>query len=389
VEKAMPKRTVYTAQVEFVQLLDEHGRLDEKLCPKGDPSRLSDEQVVYLYERMIEYRHLDEVAFKLQRSGRMYTYPQNKGQEAVALGAGAALRKGIDYLVPCYRENAALFLHGLDPKFVLLYWAGDERGNAIPQQLQHGDAGVNVAPIAVPIGTQMLHATGIAWAYKLRKEDKVVATFFGDGATSEGDFHEAMNFATVMNVPCIFVCQNNQWAISVPRDQQMASETVAQKAFAYGAHAVQVDGNDLFAVYQAVYTARERARNGGGVTLLEAITYRLADHTTADDARRYRAEAEVESWKGKDPLIRTRKYLESQGLWDDAKQKAAMERAEAVVKKIVDEVLNYPAPHRNEMFDSVYAELPEELRRQRDTWATHSLGQFPEQANLNSNHQHA
>ena len=385
----MPKRIVYTAQVEYLQLLDEHGKLDEKLAPKGDPSRLTDEQAVFLYEKMIDYRTLDEVEFKLQRSGRMYTYPQNKGQEAVALGAGAALRSGIDYLVPCYRENAALFLHGLDPKYILLHWAGDERGNAIPQRSQHGDQGVNVSPIAIPIGTQMLHATGMAWAYKLRKEDKVVATFFGDGATSEGDFHEAMNFATVFNVPCIFICQNNQWAISVPRDQQMNSETVAQKAFAYGAHTQQVDGNDLFGVYKVVLEARDRARNGGGVTFIEAITYRLADHTTADDARRYRADAEVESWKAKDPMIRTRKYLESQGLWDDAKQSAAMERAEAWTKKIVDVVLNYPAPHRNEMFDFVYAELPEELRRQRDTWSTHSLGQFPQQSGLNANHQHA
>jgi pyruvate dehydrogenase E1 component alpha subunit len=373
----MPKRTVYTAQIDYIQVLDEQGRLDEKLAPKGDPSRLTDEQAVFLYQKMVEYRHLDEVAFKLQRSGRMYTYPQNKGQEAAALGAGAALRVGTDHLVPCYRENAALFLHGLDPKYILLHWAGDERGNAIPD-------GVNVTPIAIPIGTQMLHATGMAWAFKMRKEDRVVATFFGDGATSEGDFHEAMNFATVFNVPCIFVCQNNQWAISVPRDQQMASETVAQKGLAYGATCVQVDGNDLFGMYKVMYEARERARGGGGVTLVEAITYRLADHTTADDARRYRDEAEVESWRGKDPMIRLRRYLEAQGLWNDAKQAAALEGAEAWVKGVVDEVLNYPAPHRHEMFDHLFAELPEEQRRQRDTWATHSLGQFPEQAGLGS-----
>lgn len=379
----MPKRIVYSAQIEYIQCLDEQGKLDTKLVPEGDPSRLTDEQVLFLYERMIDYRTLDEVAFKLQRSGRMYTYPQNKGQEAAALGSGFAMKKGNDYLVPCYRENAALFLHGLDPKYILLHWAGDERGNAIPQMSQHGDKGVNVTPIAIPIGTQMLHATGTAWAYKLRKEaDRCVITYFGDGATSEGDFHEAMNFATVMNVPVIFFCQNNQWAISVPRDQQMNCETVAQKGIAYGAQCIQIDGNDIFAVYKATKEARDRAVNGGGVTMIEAITYRLADHTTADDARRYRSNEELASWVAKDPMIRTRKYLESVGLWDDAKQAAAMERAEAWTKKIVDEVLNYPAPHRNEMFDSVFAELPEEQRRQRDTWATHSLGQFPEQAGL-------
>lgn len=371
----MPIRTVYKAQIDHLQCLDEHGVLDESILPKSDPSRLSDEDVLFLFQRMIEYRHLDELAFKLQRSGRMHTYPQNKGQEACALGSGFAMRKGVDFLVPCYRENAALFLHGLDPKYILLHWAGDERGNAIP-------TGVNVTPIAIPIGTQMLHATGIAWAYKLRREDKCVITYFGDGATSEGDFHEAMNFATVFNVPCIFFCQNNQWAISVPRDQQMNSETVAQKGLAYGAHCVQVDGNDLFAVYKATVEARDRARNGAGVTFIEAVTYRLADHTTADDARRYRSAEEVQSWVGKDPMIRTRKYLESVGLWNDARHAEALDKAEVWTKAIVDEVLNYPAPAREEMFDHLFAEIPEEQRRQRDTWATHSLGQFAEQESL-------
>jgi pyruvate dehydrogenase E1 component alpha subunit len=376
----MPKRIAYSAQIEYIQCLDENGKLDTKLVPEGDPSRLTDEQVVFLYDKMIMYRHLDETAFKLQRSGRMYTYPQNKGQEAAALGSGFAMKVGVDYLVPCYRENAALFLHGLDPKYILLHWAGDERGNAIPQDGSNG--GARCSPIAIPIGTQMLHATGMAWAYKLQKRDAAVITYFGDGATSEGDFHEAMNFATVYNVPCIFFCQNNQWAISVPRDQQMNSETVCQKGIAYGANCIQVDGNDLFAVYKATKEARERALSGGGVTMIEAMTYRLADHTTADDARRYRSSEEVASWQVKDPMIRTRKYLESVGLWDDAKQAASMERAEAWTKKIVDEVLNYPAPDRNEMFDHLFAEIPAEQRLQRETWATHSLGQYPAQVGL-------
>ncbi|MBY0263105.1 MAG: hypothetical protein K2Q20_12225, partial [Phycisphaerales bacterium] len=217
-----------------------------------------------------------------------------------------------------------------------------------------------------------------------QKKEAAVITYFGDGATSEGDFHEAMNFATVYNVPVIFFCQNNQWAISVPRDQQMNSETVCQKGLAYGAHCIQVDGNDIFAVYKATVEARHRALSGAGVTMIEALTYRLADHTTADDARRYRDADEVASWQAKDPMIRTRKYLEGKGLWDDAKQAMVMERAEAWTKRIVDEVLNYPAPHRNEMFDHLFAEIPEEQRRQRETWATHSLGQFPEQAGLST-----
>lgn len=367
----MPIRRVYEASIDHHQILDEQGVLDEKLAR----DTLTDEQVVFLYQKMIEYRRLDEIAFTLQRSGRMYTYPQNKGQEAAALGSGFAMRVGVDFLVPCYRENAALFLHGLPPECIFLHWMGDERGNVIPP-------GVNVTPIAIPIGTQMLHAAGIAWAYKMRKEDRVVITYFGDGATSEGDFHEAMNFATAFNLPVIFFCQNNQWAISVPREQQMASETVAQKAIAYGATGVQVDGNDLFAVYKATLEARDRARAGGGVTLIEAVTYRLGDHTTADDARRYRDPKEVEAWQQKDPAIRTRRYLESRGLWDDAKQAALDEKAKAFATEIVRKAEGIAPPGVSEMFDYLYAEIPVELRRQRDTLRTHSLGQDPSQVGL-------
>ncbi len=273
----MPIKTVYTAQIEYLQILDENGVLDEKLAK----DTLTDDQVRYLYEFMITCRALDEIAFKLQRSGRMGTYPQNKGQEANAIGSGFAAKKGVDFLVPCYRENAALFLHGLPMHYILLHWMGDERGNQIPE-------GVQMTPLSIPIGTQMLHAAGIAWAFKLRKEARVAITYFGDGATSEGDFHEAMNFASTLQVPCVFYCQNNQWAISVPREIQMNSETVAQKAIAYGMPTIQVDGNDLFAVYKASRDAIERARAGGGPSFIEAVTYRLADHTTADDARRYR-----------------------------------------------------------------------------------------------------
>ena len=370
----MPIRTVYKAQIEHLQILDEEGKLDEKLAK----DTLTDEQVLFAYEFMLLCRAYDEVAFKLQRSGRMGTYPQNKGQEAAAIGSGMAAVKGRDFLVPCYRENAALFLHGLPMEKILLHWMGDERGNQIPE-------GVLMTPLSIPIGTQMLHATGIAWAYKMRKEDRCVITYFGDGATSEGDFHEAMNFATVFNVPCVFFCQNNQWAISVPRESQMASETVAQKGLAYGAHCIQVDGNDLFAVYKATKDAIDRARGGGGVTLIEAITYRLADHTTADDARRYRDEEEVASWRGKDPLIRLRKYLERKGMWDDAKQMAHDEKSKLQVAEIIKNVETIEPPTTDDIFDSTYGTpLSAELERQKRTLRTTSLGQNPEQAGLGS-----
>ncbi len=374
----MPIKTVYQTSIDYMQILDETGKLDEKLAK----DTLTDEQVAFLYEQMIIGRQLDEIAFKLQRSGRMGTYPQNKGQEAAALGSGFAAIKGKDFLVPCYRENAALFLHGLPMHYILLHWMGDERGNQIPE-------GVNMTPLSIPIGTQMLHAAGIAWAFKLRKEDLCCVTYFGDGATSEGDFHEAMNFATTLNVPCVFFCQNNQWAISVPREQQMASETVAQKAIAYGAQCIQVDGNDIFAVYKATRDALDRARAGGGVTLIEALTYRLGDHTTADDARRYRDPAEVEAWQSKDPMIRTRKYLESKGLWDDARQLAAEEKAKATVAEVVRTAEGITPPTTDDIFDYTFATLNPELELQKRTMRTSSLGQHPEQAGLHAGRQHA
>ncbi len=365
----MPKKTAYKAQIEHIQILDEAGKLDAKLAAGG----LRDEQVVALLEHFILCRQYDEIAFKLQRSGRMGTYPQNKGQEAIAATALAVTRE--DWMVPCYRENPALFLHGLPMEHILLHWMGDERGNQIPD-------GVNIMPISIPIGTHMLHATGIAWAQKLRKTGNVALTFFGDGATSEGDFHEAMNFATVMKAPCVFICQNNQWAISVPREKQMASETVAQKGLAYGAECVQIDGNDVFAVYHATKTAVDRARKDGTVTLIESLTYRLGDHTTADDARRYRDAKELEAWQKRDPIIRMRAYLTGKGLWDDKKENAAEESAKARVAKVVKNAEGIEKPSTDDIFDYTFATLPDDLRAQRDSLRTNSLALEPGQETL-------
>lgn len=365
----MPTRTVYTATIDEVQILDENGNLDTKLA-RGT---LTDKDVVFLYEHMSVCRHYDEVAFKLQRSGRMGTYPQNIGQEAAAAGSGFALRKQ-DWIVPCYRENAALFLHGLPMEKILLHWMGDERGNQIPE-------GVNVLPISIPIGTHMLHAVGMAWAFKLRKEDRIAITYFGDGATSEGDFHEAMNFATTLKLPCVFFCQNNSWAISVPREKQMASKTIAQKGLAYEAHCVRIDGNDIFACYKATKDAIARAKKGE-VTLIEAVTYRLGDHTTADDARRYRDAKELEAWKKRDPLLRVRRYLETKNLWDDAKQDALEAKAKQFVADIAKRAENIAKPTNEDIFDYTFETLPDQLRLQRDTMRTSGLGQRPEQETL-------
>ncbi len=372
----MPVTTAYEAKIEHISILDEHGKFDKALGAPGGKPILSDEEVIHLYEQMSICRKLDETAYKLQRSGRMGTYPQNKGQEANAVGSALAMKKGNDWVVPCYRENAAMFMHGLPYHMILLHWMGDERGNQIPE-------GVNVTPLSVPIGTHMMHATGIAWAFKLRGEkDRAAITYFGDGATSEGDFHGAMNFASTLKVPVVFYCQNNQWAISVPRSQQMASKTVAQKALAYEMPTVRVDGNDIFATYLATKQARERAVAGEGPSFIEGVTYRLADHTTADDAKRYRDPAEVEAWLGRDPLIRTRMYLEMRKVWDDKTQAKLDERAATITSEIVAAADGIDAPTTDQFFDHMFAEIPGDLRRQRDTMRTSSIGQNPEQAGL-------
>ena len=367
----MPRTVAYKAQIEHLQILDEHGTLDKKLAK----DTLTDEQVVALAQHMILCRHYDEIAFKLQRSGRMGTYPQNIGQEAICATALAVTRD--DWMVPCYRENAALFLHGLPMEHILLHWMGDERGNKIPDK-------VNVLPISIPIGTHMLHAAGIAWAQKLRKTGNVSLTYFGDGATSEGDFHEAMNFATVMKAPTVFICQNNGWAISVPRSKQMNSETVVQKALAYGADCIQIDGNDVFAVYKATKDAVDKARKDGAVTLIESMTYRMGDHTTADDARRYRDPKELESWRKKDPILRVTKYLASKGLWNDAAEEAAQSAAKKKVAEVVENAENIAKPSTDDFFNYTFATIPDALRRQRDTLRTSSLALEPDQSTLRS-----
>ena len=374
----MPTKSVYQGEVKHLQILDEDGRLDEQLAA-GVRDLLPDETVVETYRQMLVARALDDAAYKLQRSGRMGTFPQNKGQEAVGFGTTLVLRKGHDHLVTSYRENAALSQHGLPMHLILLHWMGDERGNAVPRE-------VAVSPICLEIGAQCLHGAGWAWAFKIQNAregtDKVAAVYFGDGATSQGDFHEAMNFSSVMKTPLIFVCQNNGWAISVPTSKQSASETFAQKALAYGMPTIQVDGNDLFAVVKATRDAADRARAGEGPSFIEALTYRLADHTTADDARRYRAADELEAANKKEPFVRLRLYLASRGLWDDARQAEAEERAKRIVREVVDVAATVEPPTSEDVFNYAFADLPPDLVRQRDTMATATLVQEPKQERL-------
>ena len=364
----MPITPAFKTQIDHISVLDEQGNFDAKLG-KG---LIPDDDAIKLYEHMVICRHLDEVAFKLQRSGRMGTYPQNMGQEATSLGAAYALDKQ-DWIVTAYRENPGLFWRGLPMEYILWHWMGDERGNQIPE-------GLNITPISIPIGTHMLHAAGLAWAAKYRKEDRIACTFFGDGATSEGDFHEAANFAANLNLPVIFFCQNNGWAISVPTCVQCSAPTIAQRGLAYGMECVQCDGNDIFAVVKVMKDAIKRARDEKRPTFIEALTYRLGDHTTADDARRYRDAKELDQWKSKDPIARLGVYLRKKKLWDDKKEAAIWERAKTEVSEVVARAEGIAPPDKSEIFDSMYASIDDpELRTQRETMRTSSLGQDPSQ----------
>jgi pyruvate dehydrogenase E1 component alpha subunit len=369
----MPLTSVYHADVQYLQILDEEGKLDAELAK----DTLSDDDVTALYEQMVICREFDEAAFKLQRSGRMGTFPQNKGHEATALGAARALRKGVDFIVGYYRENPALFMHGLPMHDVLLHWMGDERGNAVPKN-------VAMNPICLAIGTQTLHAVGFAWAFKMRKEDRAVLCFLGEGATSTGDFHEAMNFASIQKVPLVFCCANNQWAISVPCSRQTAAQTFAQKALAYGMPTIQVDGNDIFAVYKAHRDFLARARAGEGPAFIESLTYRLGDHTTADDARRYRTAEELAAATARDPIARTRKFLESRNRWSQQQQDRLEQRSKVIVREAVDAALGIAKPEVADLFDYTFAQLPPELQTQKQTLRTDSIGQDPQQPTLQS-----
>lgn len=341
-------------KAEMVQILDHNANMNEKLRPK----EFTDQVALQLYEKMLFCRMCNERALKMQRSGRMGTYTSIEGQEACQIGSEYALDKK-DWIVPAFREVAAMWAHGIPMENIFLYWIGNEIGSRAAEN-------VNVLPVSIPVGSQMLHAVGISWASKLRKEKEIAVTYFGDGATSEGDFHEAMNFAGVFKTPTIFICQNNQYAISVPRNIQTASKTLAQKAIAYGFPGILVDGNDLFAMYAVTKEAAERARGGEGATLIEAYTYRFGDHTTADDATKYRDKSEVEAWRPKDPLVRIQLYLSKKGLWNFKYEDQLREKLQIEVNNITSKAETAVDQTIDDIFDYTYALLPSELLKQKE-----------------------
>lgn len=334
------------------QIINEQGKvMNLRFEPK-----MSKPELVMMYKMMILARLADDKAIKLQRAGRMGTFAPAKGQEAAQIGSALASKKE-DWIVPAFRESAVAIAKGIDPSAWYVYNMGNEMGNKSPD-------GVNMLPISICVGQHLVHAVGIGWAAKLKKEQIAVLTYFGDGATSEGAFHEAMNFAGVFKTPTVFICQNNQYAISLRVEKQTASKTIAQKAIAYGFDGIRVDGNDILAMYAVTREAVEKARKGGGPTLIEAYTYRLGVHTTADDPTLYRTEEEVREWQKRDPILRLKLYLKEKGIWTKELDREAITQANDVIAKAVEKAENYPDPKTEDIFKYMYSEMTNQLKEQ-------------------------
>ena len=340
----------------LLSFLDQAGTLAP--MPEGFPL-LPDELAVAAWRTIVLSRQVDEWAVSLNRQGRMPTYVLNKGQEANSIGALMAVRKD-DWFVPAFRELGGMLVRGVTLKQYYLYWYGNEWANHFPLQDYH------MTPISVPVGSQMLHAVGLAWAERYRGSDRIAITFMGEGASSEGDFHEACNLAGVWKTGVVFYAQNNHWSISLPWSKQSASKTLAEKAFAYGFEGVRVDGNDIFAVYAAVSLAAQRAREGGGATLIEGLTYRLGAHTTSDDPTRYRTDAEVKEWEARDPLLRLERYLRKKQLITDEDAAREREKALSCAQASFDEVEQGPDEALEDTFQYLYAAAPPILAEQHE-----------------------
>lgn len=341
--------------IPFIQILDSNGKLCNTLPEFADNS----ETLISLYQTMVSARQFDKKAIALQRTGKMGTYAPINGQEAIATAIGHAMLKE-DVFIPYYRDYAAQFQRGVKMSEILSYWGGDERGSQFENNNQD-------LPICVPIASQCLHATGIAFSFKYRSEKRVAVVCIGDGGTSEGDFYEALNVAGVWNLPVVFIVNNNQWAISVNISKQTACETIAQKAIAAGFEGLQVDGNDIIATRHVIGKAIEKARDGGGPTLIEAMTYRLSDHTTADDATRYQPQDEVKEAGLKEPIARFKHFLEKNDLWSPEQESALLATCNKKIQDAVDEYLNREPQPVSSIFDYHYANLPEYLIEQRAT----------------------
>ena len=347
-------KTVADFQIQHQQFVDAQGRTSGKLPEFAHDNA----ELMKMFAAMLRARVFDTKAVNLQRTGKLGTYAPCLGQEATHVGVGAALRPE-DCAAIVYREIGTLFWRGVRMQEVLLYWGGDERGNDFAGP-RHD------FPWCVPIATQMLHAAGAAMAFKIRKEPRCALGFIGDGGTSEGSFYEAINLAGAKQLPVVFVIVNNKWAISVPIEEQTAAQTLAQKAIAAGIPGMQVDGNDVIAVRDCVSRALEKARSGGGPSVIEAMSYRLSDHTTADDATRYRSQEEVAAATRLEPLVRLRRLLTERGVLDELREQQIKSEFSREVEAAVQDYLATPRQAVDAMFDYLYANPPRYIERQKD-----------------------
>jgi len=336
----------------ILRIIDNEGEvINKELMPD-----LDDEAIIKAYKEMLYARVADQMAVSYQRQGRMYTYPPIIGQEAIQVAAGQLIRED-DWLAPAFRELAIMMAKGVTLKEIFLYYMGNEHGSKF-SKANH------VLPICVPIGSQLLHATGIGYSIKYQKKDEVAFTFVGDGGTSEGDFSEALNFAGVWEVPVIFTIQNNQYAISVPVKSQTKSVNLAVKALGFGIPGIKVDGNDFFAMYVAYKEAFDHARAGKGAVLIEALTYRKGAHTTSDDPSKYRSKEEEQEWDKTDPLVRLKKYLDRKGIWHEDEEKLIEEYKQEIDLQFT-EAENYAPYPLDDVFRYMYVDMPEGLKKQK------------------------
>lgn len=327
---------------ETFHVVDQDGTYDKRLDPG-----LPESTLLKMYRLMVESRIYDDKALKMQRSGRMGTYPPLSGQEAAQIGSALALEEG-DWLVPSYRDGGAMLARGVSLKTQFMAWMGNDLGYRIPD-------GLKVTPISIPVGSQILHATGIAWASKLKGEKSSVIVYFGDGATSRGDFHEGLNFGGVFKVPAVYFCSNNGFAISTRQPQQTAAATIAQKAVAYGIRGYRLDGMDAVAAYVLTKHALELARKGEGPVLIEALCYRYGPHTTSDNPDLYRDKEEVAKIiKETDPCERLKNYLVKKGIWDEGREKSLREELAGIVDKEAKEAEETPPPTLESLLENVY-----------------------------------
>ncbi|WP_250655622.1 pyruvate dehydrogenase (acetyl-transferring) E1 component subunit alpha [Alkalimarinus coralli] len=341
----------YDFSISSTQYIADDGQLIKPL-----PNTVNHDLLLEAYQNMVLIRAFDQKAVALQRTGKLGTYPSSLGQEAIGIAIGLAMRSD-DVFVPYYRDHATQYLRGVSLTEILQYWGGDERGS----DYQHCKEDM---PVCVPIATQFCHAAGIASAFKIRGEKRASVVTGGDGSTSKGDFLESLNLSGVWQLPMVMAINNNQWAISTRREVQSHGETLAQKAISAGIPGVQVDGNDFVSLYDAMLTALNRAHSGKGPTLIEAVSYRLSDHTTADDATRYRSNEELKKGWDLEPVKRLRDYLHHQHLWDSDKETQLQQQVKQQVDKTVEEYLNIKPEPPSAMFNHLFEVLPVPLQQQ-------------------------